>query len=713
MDSLTADSEHWQKVAHQRPKILPEIEFEQQHYRGECWYLLYNRVSGRCFRFSADCYRFISQLDGSRTLAQIEQELRQGDPEVDERLHYLQLLSQLQQAGAVSIGHKQQGETTEKSTTRSGGWWRSLRNPLAIRIPLFNPTSLLNTLMPLVRRLASPVLYWGWLMLLLISLGQLFVHSSQLQMSSVEALFNQQNLLLLWLIFPLTKAAHELGHAVVTRYYGGDVKEMGIVIMAAIPVPYVDASSASAFVDKGRRMKVDAAGIAVDLTVAALAMQVWLYAEQGWLTALAFSLMLICGFSTLAINGNPLMRFDGYYLLSDWLDIPNLAPRSGRYLIWLYLSKLVGVADLGSPTQDRSEARWLAGYGVLSFCYRLALLSWLAFMAAEISILLGALLAIWVLVVHLLRPLMRGVLYLLISPGVAAKRGRAVTSVTCIATLLVIVLFVLPVPYKVNAQGVLWLPTESRVLAAGDGYVDSVITASGQKVAEGDLLLELIDPELATERGVELARMRELRAQYQASVRDDRPQADLIATEIKHLQERIDLFDEREAALVVTSQSQGTYIQRREDRWLGRFVKQGELLGYIVPESVKRVRAVVRQQDTELLAGEITGVKVLFPGPELKAYDARVISQQPAATTNLPSRALGTLGGGEIVADPADPSGMTAIDKFLLLELELAMPASGRESGVRADVRFDLANQPIGVQWWREIRQLFLQRLQY
>ena len=156
-------------------------------------------------------------------------------------------------------------------------------------------------------------------------------------------------LLMMWLFYPVIKSFHELGHGLAVKAWGGEVRETGVSILMLMPVPFVDASAASAFPEKHRRAAVGAAGMMVELFFAALATFVWLNVEDGFVRDIAFVLMVIGGVSTVLFNGNPLLRFDGYYVLSDLLDVPNLGPRSNAYVAYLAQRYLLKIENAVSP----------------------------------------------------------------------------------------------------------------------------------------------------------------------------------------------------------------------------------------------------------------------------------------------------------------------------------------------------------------------------
>src|SRR5260370_20248483 len=145
------------------------------------------------------------------------------------------------------------------------------------------------------------------------------------------------------------------------------------MLLVFLPVPYVDASSSAAFPEKWRRALVGAAGIIVELVLASLALFVWLDVEEGLLRAFTYNVMLIGGVSTILFNGNPLLRFDGYYVLADLLEIPNLADRAKRFINYLIIRNLFGVKGASSPATSPGEPFWFILYGVSAFFYRVGI----------------------------------------------------------------------------------------------------------------------------------------------------------------------------------------------------------------------------------------------------------------------------------------------------------------------------------------------------
>ena len=208
---------------------------------------------------------------------------------------------------------------------------RSQRNPVSFRVPLLDPDAFLERWLPWVQPIFTRA--GALLTALAIAAAALVAlqHTPELLAAS-DSLLEPESVLALWFSYPVVKVVHELGHAFAVKRWGGSVHEIGVMFLVFLPVPYVDASASAVFPEKHRRMVVSAAGIAVELIMASVALFVWLVVEPGFVRHLAYAVMLVGGVSTLLFNGNPLLRFDGYYVLADAIEIPNLATR-GRALV--------------------------------------------------------------------------------------------------------------------------------------------------------------------------------------------------------------------------------------------------------------------------------------------------------------------------------------------------------------------------------------------
>jgi putative peptide zinc metalloprotease protein len=518
------------------------------------------------------------------------------------------------------------------------------------------------------------------------------------------------NLVLLWFVYPVVKAIHELGHAYATRRWGGEVHEIGIMLLVLSPVPYVDTSSAWAFKDKHRRMVVGAAGIAVELFLGSLALFVWLAVEPGAVRAIAYNVMLICGVSTLLFNGNPLLRFDGYYVLADAIEIPNLGQRANQYLGYLFQRYALGVADAESPAHSTGERVWMVLYGVSSFFYRVFITFVIVLFIAGKFFVIGVLLALWAVATQVAMPLVKSIQFLTSNPGLRRQRTRAVWTGFGIAAAVLLLLFVVPAPSWTRTEGVIWVPEEAQVRAGAEGFVERLLVAVDSEVKRGQPLVQAEEPFLATRVAVLVAQLEELQAKYDAMLPTDRVQAAMVREQIAAAEANLRRARERQAALVFRSSADGRFVVPNAADLPGRFVNKGQLVGYVVEPRELTARVALLQDDIALVRADTKGVEVMFAAWGSDPVDARIRREVPGASLQLPTAVLGSAGGGPIAVDPRDKHGVTALRQ--VFQIELAIPGEARSEylGARVFVRFNHGFEPAGFQLYRALRRLLLRQ---
>ena len=578
------------------------------------------------------------------------------------------------------------------------------------RLPLFDPERFLRLLMPAVR----PLIGWGGAVLWLAVVGPALVlaavHWSDLTRDVLDRILSPQNLLFLWLLYPAIKALHEFGHAFVVKAFGGEVHDMGLMLLVLTPVPYVDASSASAFRNKWQRILVGAAGILVELFIAAVALFIWLSVESGVTRALAYNTIVIAGVSTVLFNGNPLLRYDGYYILADLVEIPNLRARANAYLGYVGERYLFGRREADPPTATPGEKAWFVGYGITSFVYRVFVVVAILLFVMDRFLLLGMIFALMAVIGWTAVPVGKGLRFLFTHPRIRSVRTRAVAVTAVLVTLVAGLIGLVPVPYRSRAEGVVWIPDEAFVRAATDGFVERVVAPPGGRVAKGDILIRARDPVLTSRVQQLEARLTELEARYEEQRTADRVKAELIREEIRYVREDLARARERAADLIIRSGAEGTFVLPTARDLPGRFVRKGELLGHVVELQTITVRTVIPQDDVDLVLERTRRVEVRLAERLADVIPAALRRVVPGASERLPATALGSEGGGQIPTAPGDREGVLALQKIFQVDLELPSHARLVNVGGRAYVRFDHGWAPLGVQWYRQVRQLFLSR---
>lgn len=709
-ESLLSPS--WYRVAPLKPRLRSHVHIDQHEYRGQDWYVIQDRFTGRHHRFSSEAYQLVGMMDGRRTLAQIWEAacLRLGDhmPTQDEVIDLLSRLYRadlLQTSAFLDFSDLQQ----RRLQGRKRRLLTHMASPLSLRFPLVDPDQFLTLAMPWAR----PLLGWPALLvwaLIVASASVLAVlHWPDLRGDFSDALLSMENLLLVSLIYPVLKVLHEFGHAFMVKKEGGEVHEMGVMLLVFMPIPYVDASASTAFRDKGQRMLVGAAGIMVELFVAALMLFVWLGVETGAVRALAYNAMLVAGVSTLLFNGNPLLRFDAYYVLADYLEIPNLAQRAASYLGYFLQRHLLGVHQAESPARTPGEARWLLLYALASFVYRIFISFRIVLFIAGKFFFIGIGLALWSVFMMLVAPLWRMAVFLFKDVHMQRKRLRIAMTVLLPLFLLIVTVAAVPVPLYTSCEGVVWVAEESRVHAAAHGFVTEVLVESGSTVEIGTPLVKSEDVSLVAQVRLLEKRLEEFRARHQLSLQGDRTEAILMEEELRHIETELAHARELRERLVVTSPAAGIFVMQDAGDMPGRFVRRGMPIGYVLDRSRLRVRVLVTQADIERVRTDTRGVEARLAEDIGRIVPARVVREVPAASRVLPSLAFSLEGGGRFALDPREPDQAQVLEHLFQFDLELAetVPANIEE---RVFVRFEHSPEPLAWRASRAVRRLLLSR---
>jgi putative peptide zinc metalloprotease protein len=677
-------------------------------------YVLQDRTSGRYHLCSPPAYYMMSLMDGSHTVDELRDQACAAFP--DEVLDQAQVMRLLVMLYSSDVLHGDVPADVRELTDRGArlkhrkSLFRFL-NPLAVRLPLLDPDNFLTATAPWLRFLFTPWAAVGYVLIVGYALVLAGMHWNELTDDIADRVMVAENLLIMLLVYPLVKAIHELGHGYAVKHWGGEVHEIGVMFLVFMPVPYVDASAATAYQGKWQRALVGAAGILVELLLAALALFVWLAVEDGLLKACAYNVMLIGGVSTLFFNGNPLLRFDGYYVFQDIVEIPNLGTRSSRYLAYLVKNRLLGVAAEQSPATSRGEARWLLAYGIASFIYRLFIMAAIVMFVATRFFVVGVLLAIWSAFLMLGLPLLKQLYFLVRSPVLRGLRPRALVASAAGLAVVTLLLLAVPLPYNTMAEGVLWVPGEAAVHADSQGVVDKILVDSRGMIEGGDILLQLADPFLDSEVAVHSARVRELELRRAEQDVRDRVGARIVEEQLLQARADLVLAEEHQRNLSVTAGISGELVLPRSTDLPGKFVQRGEILGYVANFDAPVVRVAVGQDSIEQVRSNTRAVEMRLAERLAEVVPAQILREFPSLTNTLPSPALSTLGGGEFLLDPADPEQRTVLDGVYNLELAPLRSWPVSKLGMRVYIKFTHGWEPVGWRLYRATRRVFMRQL--
>ena len=710
-------SEHWHAVRFLRPSLRPGVQPLHRRLRGKAWVLLLDPVTQRFHRVTPAVWRVLELLDGRRTLDEVWaaacERVDAHDGGTISQQELVQLMSALYANDLLQTQvSPDAGEVFERFRRQQRAKRRqSWLNPMSLRLPLLHPDPWFERWAGLARALFSLPVLLLWLAFVTPACVLAWQHWGALTDNLSDRVLSSSNLALLWLTYPLVKSVHEWAHGMAVKAWGGNVREIGLMFIIFTPVPYVDATSSYRFPSKWARAAVAAAGIMAELVLGAGAVYVWLMAESGLATAVAFNVILIAGVSTVLVNGNPLMRYDGYFIACDLLEMPNLAQRSTQYWAYLVDRYGFGARDALPPIEARGERLTMFVYGAIAPVYRLLISIGLIWFVATEYLFVGAVMAVMAAYTALLMPLWKGWQHLRESPGLARRRETALRRTGLALLLVAAFIGFVPMPFYSMHGAVVWLPDEAIVRAEAVGQVQRALPAPGASVRRGEPLLVLDNPRASADLGTAAAAVAQAQAQLRKAEVDEPVRAEPLRAELASRAARLADAERRVRALSVNAGASGVWTPAAATELAGRWVKRGEVVGFVVAGPSMLVRTAVTQEDMDLIRSRLRGVQVRLANELSQTVSARVQRQVPGGEFDLVSPALGTSGGGEIAVDPSQRGGTRSLKRVFDIELALERPSRAPVFGDRAHVRFDLGLEPLGWQWYLRLRQVFLSQL--
>ncbi|KPK36234.1 MAG: hypothetical protein AMK70_03060 [Nitrospira bacterium SG8_35_1] len=709
-------SESWHRIADQRISLRSRVHARRQIFRGEKWHVLHDPFNNRFFRLRPEAYEFVMRLRPDRTVEQVWEECLERNPDgAPGQDDVIRLLSQLYFANLLY--HELPPDSTKLFERYNKQNQRELQSKLLsimfFRLPLFDPENLLKTLTPVIRLLVSRPAAIIWLMVVALA-GKVVIDHFDAVTIQAQGILASNNIIFLYISLILIKTLHEFGHAIACKRFGGEVHTMGVMLLVFTPLPYMDATSSWSFRSRWHRALVGSAGMIVEVFAAAIAVFVWAHTGAGVINSLAFNIMFIASVSTVLFNANPLLRFDGYYILSDLLDIPNLHSRARMHLRHIAEYYIFGSKESVSPARTFREASWLSIFGVLSGVYRILIYITIILFVADRFLLLGMIMAVICLISWGVVPLYRFSVYLSHNPRISRTRPRAVSiSIGGVAVLLLF-LAVIPFPSRFRAPGVLEAAGFIHVVNDAPGYVSKVLVPTGTDVDPGTPLIELFNQELDYEIDVVGAQRQETQALIARAVNQHTAYLKPLRNRLESIEKQLKNLEEQRQSLVVKSRKSGIWVSPRNQDMVGTWIERGTEIGLIVNHDAFTFSAVVSQDESSrLFSDEIIDAEVRLFGQEKITLEVSDYTFIPYQHEKLPSAALGWAAGGDVPVSAKDDSGLETTEPFFQIYANLTqMPAVAFLHGRSGHIRFNLHEKPLLEQWFRKFRQLLQKRYQ-
>jgi putative peptide zinc metalloprotease protein len=735
-----------------RLRIRRDLILTPQTYEGQAYCVVKDPVSLRYWRFREKEYFLLRQMDGANTLEHAQREFEQRFR--PDRITLEEVEAFGQHLLTLGIALNDSTEAGDQLLEHSRKHRRNvlvqrLTNLLCIQLPLFDPDRLLARMLQ-----RFGIIFNGWaflasLTLMAAALVLVGTHFEQFRARLPDAheFFSARNLLMMWFTLGIVKIIHEFGHGLTCKAFGGEVHEMGALFLCFSPSLYCNVSDAWIFPSKWRRIAVSAAGIYVELVIAALATIVWWNTSTAsfLLHQTALSLMVVCSVSTVLFNGNPLLRYDGYYVMADWLEIPNLSQRSNRFLMDLVRKHCLGmrVPPEHAMTPGRKLLfvayaitsyvyRWVVTFGILWFFYR--------FLKPYGLGTLGTLLALVTAGSMLGVPLYR-------MGASIYKRGRlpemnalrvALTTLTVAA--LTAAFFLVPLPVsRIRQVGLVQIHPEAStpihvpVPGIGDrtpGILDQLHVREGQPVEAGHVLAEFRNLELEEE----LNEARTQVAVLEASLRAGREQtnrgkidseANKVRAEMTRLEGerarmagKLHALEDMKTRLVLRAPRAGVVLGVPHADEIGKQWDRDQTTPFCTIGDPGQLRVLVPlpPADYRLLSddraearrdGSDLRTELRVQGLEGDTWQGRIAELPPAEAREVP-RALTHLAGGPVaVKATAASNQFIPQEQQYLVSVEVVDPEPAICPGTRAQVKIHCRWRPAAWWAWRTLTTMF------
>ncbi len=637
-------------------KAKNALRFTSRKIGGRLGYIVEDELTGKFFQIGLSQYTFLSLLSGRRTvndaLERTATLLRKHafDQQEVASLCKWAIESGLLETEIGTTGESRERVAADAAMQKATSWL----NPITLKIPLASPDGVITEANRFLGWLVSPLGALLWLMVVCYGFGLLLIHSDRF-LAGVSMSFSANDFVWFGLAWVLLKLVHEMAHGLVCKAYGGRVSSCGMLLLLMIPLPYVDVTSSWGFENKWHRILTSSAGMVCEIFVAAIASVVWVNVDPGPIQYHAGNLIIAATLHTLIFNANPLMRFDGYFILSDLVGIPNLSGHGKAYVKgvfkWLYFgAKPKPVEEVG----PRAAVVRAYGFGTIVWFFMISI--GLSLAASGLLEGVGLMVALAGIFLWFVMPVFQFAKYVLLGSKFEQPNRKwfaVAASITCLVAGAF--LFGCPSPSVVSAPVVIDYKPGGVIRARAEGFAKALHVVPGQVVAEGDLLVTLENHDLQAEYAslrvdIEISKLRIkslLSTGEIASVQLE--EESLLANE-----KRVGELEKLLANLEVRATQAGHVIASDFDAKLGAYFRPGDELLTIGDKDSIQATALVKQEDIRWVnADDKLQVEILVWGDGDKGVvTGTLVRSNPRARDDLPHDAFAASNGGPLAVVP-------------------------------------------------------------
>lgn len=642
-------------------KLRDDLTFSVREYGGAFVYCIEDELKSRFYRVGLAEYTFLSLLDGRRTFADaLGQTATVARQDALTESDAAALCRWLVENGLASTAESRSSlRLFEAANQIREGRAKSRWNPMFVKLPLCNPDRIMQVGAAVAGWIFSVPALLLWL--LVVSVGALCVAIRWSEATSMSShIVSPQNWFWLAATTVVLKLLHEFGHGIACRYFGGSVREAGVMTILFVPLPYVDVTSAWRLERRWQRIMVSAAGMYCELFLAAIAAVTWYNTSPGLLHQHAFAVMFSASLVTVLFNLNPLMRFDGYFILTDIFEQPNLAGHAQQRLKSLASQWILGLPATATALPEGRPTLVLL-YGIAAFVWRVVVCVGLIATADAMFFGSGVVLAVIAISLWVVVPVFRLVKFIAVGSDTQQPNLRRVAMIAGMAATLLLFIANRPWHEHIQAPAIVDYDPIVEIRCGVSGFVQAVNVRAGERVLRDQVLVELRNPELQLQQTQLLSEL----AQSQQRGRVFHQRQEIAAWQVEvataeSISDRLRQLEKRIANLTIRSSVEGIIVENRLRNLQGTYVKSGTPVVSVGEANTVKVMALVSEENLHVFQNHVLKtIDVHIHGDGTHILPGQLEQIAPRGSTQIPHPAFSATAGGplDVVVQQATSKG--------------------------------------------------------
>jgi putative peptide zinc metalloprotease protein len=688
-----------------------DIQVEEQIYEGKTFYTAKDPLTLRYYRMKELEYFIFTLLDGTREVKDIQDEvgkkfggLKVSEGQIKEFIIMLRNFNFLETFGPQSYGLLYQRRGQKR--------WAKIKQKFMsfffITVPLVDPDRFFNRIYPHLKFIFTRRFFHIWLLFMAIFFFIIITHSGEF-FHQITGFFNLKNLALVWVAIMIIKTLHEVGHSLLCKHYGGEVHELGILFIVLTPWMYVNVSDAWIFQKSRQRFLVTVAGLMTELLAASVAAILWWLTRPGVLNSLCYNIVIVCSVDNILRNANPLLRYDGYYALGDFLEIPNLRIRAFGYLKLLLKKYLlrVPIPDTDPDKETSRRRKWIfLIYGPLSFVYLNFIILAIAGFIGKKFFILGLFLAGMMIFRSFLMPIQKGVAFAFRSRAQMGHGRPVLIGVALLPVAFIVFLFTYRVPLKVVSPCSVEPTDYAVVRTEGQGFLEKILCDQGDRVKRDQVLALLKNQELIVQyEKLQISHASLLQTKRKALGLGKHVDYDQAEFEIGKIEKEIEKLKEKLEKLKVLALKNGIILTSNLKERIGSFLAEGAVfceMGYL---EGAQVRVIISEDDfSEIKEGLPVELKVYAFAERI--FHGEVMDISPVRVENLENLALSSKFGGTLPTEKLSKAGEMPKLPFFQVTMRIDNPGRLLKPGMTGISKIYCERRSLIVLLWNKILRL-------